>query len=48
LSAPVLAERHDEWAEGRRCLGLEVVAKSQTVDTDQDVADELTRQAITA
>ena len=25
----VLAEQHDEWADGRRYLGLEVLAKSR-------------------
>jgi putative transposase len=33
LVGAVLAEQHDEWAEGRRYLGLEVLTKSQTVDT---------------
>jgi len=30
-----LAEQHDEWAEGRRYLGLDAVTKTQTVGTDQ-------------
>jgi len=25
----VLAEQHDEWAEGRRYLGLEVLSRSR-------------------
>src|SRR5688500_6587866 len=29
----VLAEQHDEWAEGRRYLGLDVPARAQAVDT---------------
>ena len=29
LVGAVLAEQHDEWAEGRRYLGLDVLAKSQ-------------------
>ena len=33
LVGAVLAEQHDEWAEGRRYLGLDVLAKSQAVDT---------------
>ena len=37
----MLAEQHDEWAEGRRYLGLDVIARSrmiliqgQATDTD--------------
>jgi len=48
LVGAVLAEQHDEWAEGRRYLGLDVLAKSQAVDT-QEVTNELTTiAAITA
>jgi putative transposase len=45
LVGAVLAEQHDEWAEGRRYLGLDVLARSQ--DT-QEVTPELTLQALTA
>jgi len=50
LVGAVLAEQHDEWAEGRRYLGLDVLARSQAVThhTEQEVTDELTLQAITA
>ena len=29
LVGAVLAEQHDEWAEGRRYLGLDVLTKSR-------------------
>ncbi|MBB5785864.1 IS256 family transposase [Jiangella mangrovi] len=50
LVGAVLAEQHDEWAEGRRYLGLDVLTRSQAVATaEQEVTDEeLTLQAITA
>ncbi len=49
LVGAVLAEQHDEWAEGRRYLGLDVLTRSQAVDTHhvEEVAEpEL--QALTA
>ena len=50
LVGAVLAEQHDEWAEGRRYLGLDVLARSQAVETNttEEVTDQLTMQAITA
>jgi len=49
LVGAVLAEQHDEWTEGRRYLGLDVLAKSQAVDIHtEEVTEDLTLQAITA
>jgi transposase-like protein len=50
LVGAVLAEQHDEWAEGRRYLGLDVLVRAQAVDpaTEEEVSDQLTIQAITA
>jgi hypothetical protein len=37
----VLAEQHDEWTEGRRYLGLDVLARSRiTIITDTKEADQ--------
>ncbi|TGN64218.1 IS256 family transposase [Nocardioides eburneiflavus] len=50
LVGAVLAEQHDEWAEGRRYLGLDVLARSQALDTtttDEEM-NEPALQAITA
>ena len=47
LVGAVLAEQHDEWAESRRYLGLDVLSKSraeQTPSTEQ----EATPAALTA
>src|SRR4051812_37699705 len=49
LVGAVLAEQHDEWSEGRRYLGLDVLARSQAVThVAEEVSNELTQQAITA
>jgi putative transposase len=53
LVGAVLAEQHDEWAEGRRYLGLDVLARSRLTlitspaSTDQE-EDNDTAQAISA
>ncbi len=49
LVGAVLAEQHDEWAEGRRYLGLDVLARSQAVATtiDKEVS-EPALQSLTA
>ena len=48
LVGAVLAEQHDEWAEGRRYLGLDVLTRSRTITTDEEASNELTLQALTA
>jgi putative transposase len=45
LVGAVLAEQHDEWAEQRRYLGLDVLARSRTVLTTPD-PEEATHLAI--
>ncbi len=49
LVGAVLAEQHDEWIEGRRYLGLDVLARSRsTTTTDADEQEETTPAALTA
>ena len=47
LVGAVLAEQHDEWAESRRYLGLDVLSKSRTVN-DTSTEQEATPAALTA
>ena len=43
LVGAVLAEQHDEWAESRRYLGLDVLSKSRLI-TDTPTEQEATQQ----
>jgi transposase-like protein len=40
LVGAVLAEQHDEWAEGRRYLGLDVLTRSHTSTVEKEAAIE--------
>lgn len=49
LVGAVLAEQHDEWIEGRRYPGLDVLARSRsTTTTHTDEQEETTPAALTA
>jgi putative transposase len=49
LVGAVLAEQHDEWAEGRRYLGLDILAKSRlTKITTTEESEAMTPAALTA
>jgi len=47
LVGAVLAEQHDEWAESRRYLGLDVLSKSR-LTTNTPTEQEATPAALTA
>ncbi|ETT24098.1 mobile element protein [Rhodococcus aetherivorans] len=40
LVGAVLAEQHDEWIEGRRYLGLDVLVRSRTDKPADSVTEE--------
>ena len=42
LVGAVLAEQHDEWAEGRRYLGLDVLARSRITLAPASTGTEVT------
>jgi putative transposase len=52
LVVAVLAEQHDDWIEGRRYLGLDVLARSRLTllddQHDQEVKDPMTSLVLTA
>ncbi|BBX63606.1 hypothetical protein MSAS_27800 [Mycobacterium saskatchewanense] len=47
LVGAVLAEQHDEWAESRRYLGLDVLSKSRSINKTP-TEQENTPAALTA
>jgi putative transposase len=48
LVGAVLAEQHDEWAEGRRYLGLDIITRAQAISTETEDVTDTDLQAISA
>jgi putative transposase len=48
LVGAVLAEQHDEWAEGRRYLGLDIITRAQAATGDTEEVTDTDLQAISA
>jgi putative transposase len=48
LVGAVLTEQHDEWAEGRRYLGLDILTRSPLTKIKNDTTDTQEQEVMTA